>query len=99
VDRPQLVEFMDLVVGSQVVQIEIEKCVVAAGAELADTSLRQARVRSRVGALVLGIEDTEHGLSLNPDADTVLRAGDVLLALGNDAQLRALHALAAPPGE
>lgn len=99
VDRPQLVEFMDLVVGSQVVQIEIEKCVVAAGAELADTSLRQARVRSRVGALVLGIEDTEHGLSLNPDADTVLRAGDVLLALGNDSQLRALHALAAPPAE
>jgi voltage-gated potassium channel len=99
VDRPQLVEFMDLVVGSQVVQVEIEKCVVSVGAELADTSLRQARVRSRVGALVLGIEDTEHGLSLNPDADTVLRAGDVLLALGNDAQLKALHELAAPPAE
>lgn len=94
VDRPQLVEFMDLVVGSQVVQVEIEKCVIAEGAELADTSLRDSQVRSRSGALVLGIENVETGLSLNPDPDTVVRAGNVILALGSEAQLRVLHELA-----
>ena len=96
VDRPQLVEFMDLVVGSQVVQVEIEKCVVETGAALCDRTLREAKVRSRVGAMVLGIEDRDGGLTLNPDADTVVRSGDVLLALGSDDQLRALHELAAP---
>jgi voltage-gated potassium channel len=95
VDRPQLVEFIDLVVGSQVVQVEIEKCLVSAGAELEGQTLRQARVRSRVGALIVGIEDPETGaLRLNPDPDTLVEQGNVLLALGSDAQLRALHELA-----
>jgi len=97
VDRPQLVEFMDLVVGSQVVQVEIEKCVVAEGAELADTSLRDSQVRTRSGALVLGIESIDSGLSLNPDPDTVVRPGSVILALGNESQLRILHELASAP--
>ncbi len=94
VDRPQLVEFMDLVVGSQVVQVEIEKCVVAQEGQLAGTSLRAAEVRARTGALVLGIEDVDSGLSLNPDPDAVVRPGSVILALGNEEQLRILHELA-----
>jgi voltage-gated potassium channel len=95
VDRPQLVEFIDLVVGSQVVQVEIEKCLVTAGAELDGRSLRVAKIRSKVGALILGIEDPETGaLQLNPNPDTVIKSGNVLLALGSDAQLRALHEIA-----
>ena len=94
VDRPELVEFIDLVVGSQVVQVEIEKCEVVAGGTLAGQTLRDSEIRSKVGALILAIESAEGSLELNPDPDRVIAGGSTLLALGSDAQLTQLRQMA-----
>jgi len=94
VDRPELVEFLDLVVGSQVVQVEIEKCEVAADGALAGRSLRESAIHNVVGALVLAIESPDGGLELNPDPDSIVAAGCTLFALGSDSQLRDLRRLA-----
>jgi hypothetical protein len=59
---------------------------------LADSTLREARVRERFGVSVLAITRADGTLEANPSADTVLRKGDRVRLFGLAEQIRALLA-------
>lgn len=57
--------------------------------DLADQSLREARVRERFGVTVVAITRTDNEMIVNPSADTLLRPGDRLRVFGLPAQIAA----------
>ena len=69
--------------------------VVIAPGELADLSLREARIRERFGVSVLSIERRGAPPILHPDADTVVRPGDTVHVFGLPDQLTAFVEVAA----
>ncbi len=74
----------------------IENLKIRDGSKLDGKSLAEAAVRERTGIYVLGIK--RPGIGTIPDLrpSTVLKAGDVLIVIGQKHQLDALEALLAP---
>jgi CPA2 family monovalent cation:H+ antiporter-2 len=64
---------------------------------LADQSLREARIRERLGVTVVAVTHAEGGTVMNPSADTILRAGDQVRVFGLPAQIAAFRSEAATP--
>jgi len=62
---------------------------------LADQSLREARIRERLGVTVVAITHAEGDTVVNPSAETILRAGDRVRVFGLPEQIAAFRSEAA----
>ncbi|MFN2166273.1 MAG: potassium channel family protein [Anaerolineae bacterium] len=92
--RPTVVDFLDVVMHSEDLELWLEDIRVEAGSGLAGHSVGQAHVRSRTGANVLAVKSAGGQLLTDVSATYEMRAGDVLVVLGTREQLRALSLLA-----
>ena len=95
--HPHVTEFLDVVMRDRSIELRLEEVAVPDGSPFAGQSLRRAQVRDRTGALVLALRQVDGTLLTNPDPDTELLVGQILIAIGTDDQLRALVAAAASP--
>src|SRR5207237_901500 len=59
-------------------------------------SLRAGPIRDSTGALILALRGSGGEFTTNPLPETVLEAGQILIAIGTEAQLKALAAAARP---
>ena len=88
--QPHVVEFLDVVMHDGSLEFRLEEVPVPQGSPLAGRSLREAQIRDSTGALVLALLDGEGEFTTNPPPETVLRAGQILIAIGTAGQLEAL---------
>jgi len=91
--RPEVIKFLDMISGLDPNKLRLEELPYH---ELKPTlrgrSIRELDVRSRTGATIIALRRGEGGdLEVSPAADYRTAAGDVLLVLGNEAQIQALH--------
>jgi voltage-gated potassium channel len=89
--RPHTVEFLDTVVRRSGDELKLEEVTIREETEIAGITLASANLRRRSGVMVLAIVQANGETVFNPDADTELRAGQMLIVLGTDAQLQALR--------
>jgi voltage-gated potassium channel len=61
---------------------------------LAERSLRELDLRQQAGVLVLALRDAAGTFRSNPDPDTTIHAGDVVIAVGTESDLQRLVRLA-----
>jgi voltage-gated potassium channel len=85
--RPDIVDFLDVIMNNEELELWLENLTIAAGCELEDCTIGDARVRETTGANILAVKKIDGRLLINLDARTVLAAGDVLMALGTRSQL------------
>jgi CPA2 family monovalent cation:H+ antiporter-2 len=78
---------------------EVREVRLTSSAELADQSLREARVRERFGVLVLAVRRADGTSEVTPSPETLLRPGDRLRVFGLPAQLAAFEAATADSAE
>lgn len=90
--QPHVVEFLDVVMHDGSLEFRLEEVAVPPGSPLAGQTLRESQIRDRTGALVLALRDVDGHFHTNPGPGTVLQAGQVMIAIGTDAQLDALEA-------
>ena len=95
--QPHVTEFLDVVMRDRSIELRLEEVEVPFGSPLLGQSLRQTQVRDRTGALVLALRNPDGTFLTNPDPDTPLRAGQILIAIGTGDHLRALNAAAQAP--
>ncbi|MGI4875380.1 MAG: potassium channel family protein [Janthinobacterium lividum] len=91
--RPEVIRFLDMISGLDPNKLRLEELPFG---ELKPTlrgqSIRELDLRSRTGATVIALRRGEGGeLEVSPAADYRPVAGDVLLVLGNETQIQALH--------
>jgi voltage-gated potassium channel len=94
--QPHVAEFLDFVMHDGSLEFRLEEVPVPEGSPLAGKSLRDTHIRDSTGALVLALRETGGEFTTNPPPETTLSAGQILIAIGTEAQLKALAAAARP---
>jgi voltage-gated potassium channel len=92
--RPHVAEFVDVVMHDRNLEFRLEELTIGGSSPLARKSMREARIRDRTGALVLAVREAGGQLRTNPSPETTIEAGDLLIAIGTETELRALADLA-----
>ena len=94
--QPHVAEFLDIVMHDGSLEFRLEEVPLPAGSPLAGRSLRDAHIRDYTGALILALRDSGGEFTTNPPPETVLEAGQILIAIGTEVQLKALADAARP---
>jgi voltage-gated potassium channel len=92
--QPHVAEFLDVVMHDGSLEFRLEEVAVSDGSPLAGSSIRDAHIRDRTGALVLALRDGDGVFTTNPPPETVIEPGQILIAIGTLSQLNALTAAA-----
>jgi voltage-gated potassium channel len=93
--QPHVAEFVDVVMHDGSLEFRLEEVAVHAGSPLAGQTIRENHIRDRSGALVLALRLADGSFRTNPDPETGVEAGQILIVVGTEAQLEALRQLAA----
>jgi voltage-gated potassium channel len=91
--QPHVTEFLDVVMHDRDIEFRLEELAVPEGSAVAGSTLRDARIRDRTGALVLALRNPQGEFVSNPAPDQPIAAGDVLIAIGTPDELVALGRL------
>lgn len=92
--QPHVAEFLDVVTREAGMEFRLEELRLDGSCRLCGTELGESHIRSNTGALVLALRQPDGAFVTNPPPDTVLQAGQVLIAVGTEQQLRDLSLLA-----
>jgi voltage-gated potassium channel len=94
--RPQVMDFMDGIVASDRSFYMEEFLIDAQTCPVAGLSLREARLRSQSGSLVLAVRRRDGSLIVGPTGETIIMAQDMLICMGTADQLRVLNRILDP---
>jgi len=92
--QPHVADFLDVVMHDDRLEFRLEQIDVAATSPLVGQSLRSGRVHALTGALVLALRHPGEAFCTNPPPEAEVGPADVLVAIGNVEQIRALRSLA-----
>jgi voltage-gated potassium channel len=87
---PDLLNYVDLILDKNQLEMAIEHILVRQESTLVGRSMREARLRDKTGALIIGINRALDGLHFNPTGAEIFQTGDVILAMGSHEALNAL---------
>ena len=94
--RPQVAAFLDIVTSAGGPDIRLEEIEVTDACGQTGRTIRDLRVRHETGALIIALRKGDGAFDTTPNPDSVLQAGDVLITVGTESELRALEELFAP---
>ncbi len=89
--QPDVVDFLDVVMHEGTLEFRMEDVEVHPQAALAGSTVAQWRSREGETPLLLALRQSGGDFVTNPDPGTVIKVGDVLIAVGTAAQLHDLH--------
>ena len=93
--QPAVADFLDVVMHDGSLEFRLAEIVIAHTSPLAGLSLRDAHVRDRTGAMILAMRDGAGNFRTNPPPEEIIDPGEVLIAIGTNAQLESLRQAAA----
>ena len=97
--QPHVVDFLEIAMHDADVEFRLEEVQIAAGSVLAGSSIRRARLHEGDGALIMALRQHHSGgFVTNPPGDLVMGPGDVVIAVGTEAQLDNLRQSARSSG-
>lgn len=93
--RPHVVQFLDFAAESMGLDVIIEQFQAAEGADVVGKTLHELMLRKDAGVMVLAVRKPDGSMVFNPPAGTRIVAGDFLIVMGEQANLRAFDGLLA----
>jgi voltage-gated potassium channel len=95
--RPQVMDFVDGILTGTDRAFYLEEVLIEPQAcPIVGQTLREAKLRSQTGALVLAIRRADGTLIAGPTGDTPLLPGDLLICMGTAEQIRELNRILSP---
>lgn len=88
--RPAVQDFLDFTMGPDL-EIELEELRISHNSPLVGLSLRKSPIRTELDLILVAIRSADQTMTFNPSADTVLHAGDTLIAVGRGSNLHELE--------
>ncbi len=89
VTHPLVTEFLDVVMHTPGYDLRMEQMTLSASSVLVGAALKDANIKQASGAMILAVNQNGKLMS-NPSPDLVFQAGDDLIALGTEQQLKKL---------
>ncbi|HYZ19419.1 MAG TPA: NAD-binding protein [Gaiellaceae bacterium] len=94
--KPQVAAFLDAASATGGQDLRFEEIELSSGAPSDGKSIKDLHIRERTGALIIALRKADGTFDTTPDPEVVLEAGDVMITVGTQSELRALEALFAP---
>lgn len=90
--RPTVTSFLELAVAgdSAGIELSMEELVLSERSELCGKNLIESKIRQRFNVIIISLKHADGSLVFNPDAQTVLSAGDTIIAVGDRENLSSL---------
>jgi voltage-gated potassium channel len=93
--RPAVVSFLDMMMRDPRNTLRFEEATVQEGSEFAGKTIVEADVGRKTGAIIVAVRDAESAqYTFNPRGDTLLKANDVIVLIGDLEQVSKLRRLA-----
>ena len=92
VTRPTTVQFTDVIMARQNLEVELEELEISAQSRLVGRSIEECHIRRDFGVIVVGILEPEGEMVFNPPPSYQLQAGGTLIILGRREDLGRLVA-------
>ncbi len=92
--QPSVVDFIEFATRSGNIDLQMEEISVREGADIAGTTLDQCGIGRELGIIIVAIKRTGGEMKFNPTFRTVIKPGDVLIALGEKDKLKILEDMA-----
>ena len=92
--KPAVGEFFDSITGSKI-GLSFEQVLVEEGSSLVRQVLRETPIRAELDIVIISIRRADGETIFNPSGDTVIEAGDILIAIGKVEALTRLNEMAA----
>ncbi|MEA3545459.1 MAG: potassium channel protein [Thermodesulfobacteriota bacterium] len=92
--RPAVVDFINIATGPENIELQMEEIPVAPESTLVGKNLSQSGIRKELGLIIIGIKHDEQ-MIFNPEANTIIEAGHILIALGESPDIQKLELIAA----
>jgi voltage-gated potassium channel len=93
--RPEIVDFLDVMIGNDELSLRMEMVRVEEKSSLVGKTLKESNIRRETGgALVIGLIRKDHQMIANPDSDTKIFDDDQLVVLGRVEQIQQLEQIA-----
>lgn len=87
--KPRVIDFLELAVHSENLELEMGDFKVSATAPFAGKTVRDSGIREASGAIILAIRRASGELVANPDPDFIIEPGDEMIIMGKPSQLDA----------
>ncbi len=95
--RPSVADFVDLTFHGGDMGLQMEELEVCEGTELAGLPLKDTGIRQKLNLIIMAVKKTNDQMIFNPEADTVIEVGDILIALGTRESMKKLGAILHSP--
>ena len=94
--KPQVAAFLELVSSHGGPDLRFEELEVSGTSPQAGRTIREIRIRSTTGAVVIALRKPDGTFDVTPNPDETIDVGDVVIAIGTEDELRALEDLFGP---
>ena len=85
--HPEISDFLDVITYDETLELILENFIVNEGSGLENRSLKEARIRELTGASIVGLKRKGVGVIPSLKSSMVMKAGDIVFALGTREQL------------
>lgn len=92
ITQPYVIEFLEILTGikDQDLQLEEFRFNELKG-EYKNKTIKELDIRKNTGATVIGLKDPQQGFIFDPNSETVIKSGDILIILGSQKSLEKFH--------
>jgi voltage-gated potassium channel len=94
--KPQVAAFLDVVTSAGGPDLQMEEIEITPACDNAGKTIRELRIGRETGSLVVALRKPDGSFDTTPSADAALESGDVMIAVGTAAELRALEDMFKP---
>ncbi len=91
--KPQVAAFLELISSFAGPDLRLEEIEVTPDGPQTGRTIRQLRIRSTTGAVIIALRSPDGSFDVTPNPDRTMEAGDVLIAIGTEDELQKLEDL------
>jgi len=87
ITKPAVTDFLEFTVHNRDMGLEMEELKVSKGSRLSGMKLMESGIRQQMDIIIVAIRKKTGEMEFNPSSETLIEAGDTLIALGKDNDL------------
>jgi len=94
--RPTVTNFLNLAFAYKRKDIQMEEIPVSPSSALSNVMLKDSGIRQQFNLIIIAIKKSDDSMLFNPSFETVIKAGDTVIAVGEEANLKKLEDILNP---
>jgi voltage-gated potassium channel len=94
--RPTVTNFLDLAFAHKRKDIQMEEIPVALSSSLVNVMLKDSGIRQQFNLIIIAIKKPDDSMLFNPSFEAVIKAGDTVIAVGQEENLKKLERILNP---